>query len=88
MKCLPWLSVHKENKTSSWYVYNFAKGYYIGMCSHLLDIDFSYISSLDVELSWSAIKNATTKLETFNSRLTMTYYYYNVEKENCLTCIM
>ena len=27
------------------------------MCSYLSDIDFSYLNSLDVELSWLAIKN-------------------------------
>ena len=27
------------------------------MCAHLLDTDFSYLNSLDIELSWLTIKS-------------------------------
>ena len=46
----------RENRPSLYYTYNFVKGNY-NMCSYLSNIDFSYLNSLDVELSWLAIKN-------------------------------
>jgi len=52
-------------KTSSYYMFNYSKGDYVGLCDHLTNIDFfPCLQSHDIEFIWSFIES--TMLNAMN----------------------